>query len=297
MPSTLRLLHPEWQGYGLGAGVHRGATALASALAAEGAFLTPAHSAFLTIDAPEHETLQVVDGVLGLDSIAARLDRTMAELRRLAPDRILMIGGTCGVEVGPVAYLNERYAGDLAVFWLDAHADLNTPASSPSGHFHGMPLRTLLGEGPAACTRHVARPLGVDQVFLVGVREFDPPEADFVRRHGIPVLDDDVFRDPSRLIALARARGFRRAYVHFDVDVLNPEGFPSALMHAPGGGPPLAQAVSAIGALTGAFDAVGLSVLEYCERDPAWTATLARALAPLVDSCLAGSRGDAETRA
>jgi arginase len=273
--STLRLLHPEWQGYGLGADVYRGAVALAAALFGD--------RAFTTIDAPEHEALHVEDDVLGLHSIAPRLERTTAELRRLAPDRIVTIGGTCGVEVAPVTYLNARYGGDLAVFWLDAHADLNTPASSPSGHFHGMPLRTLLGEGPARCTRHVARPLEPRQIFLVGVRDLDPPEADLIRHHGIPVLGDEVFRDPSVLVERARARRLSRAYVHFDVDVLNPEGFRSALMRTPGGGPSLTEAVSAIGAVADGLDLVGFSVLEYCERDPAETAKLARTLARLFD--------------
>ena len=58
-----------------------------------------------------------------------------------------MIGGTCGAEIAPVAYLNNHYESDLAILWFDAHGDLNTPKTSLSGHFHGMVLRTLLGEG------------------------------------------------------------------------------------------------------------------------------------------------------
>jgi arginase len=50
---------------------------------------------------------------------------------------VVTVGGTCGVEAAPVAYLNERYAGDLAIVWFDAHGDLNAPDTSPSGHFHG----------------------------------------------------------------------------------------------------------------------------------------------------------------
>jgi arginase len=264
------LLLPEWQGYGLNADVHRGATALARALFRD--------REFVTVDAPLEEALRIEAGVLGLASIAPRFERTLDVIRRAAPDRVVIVGGTCGVELAPVAYLNERYAGDLAVLWLDAHADLNTPASSPSGHFHGMALRTLLGEGPEPCTRPIARPLRPGQVFLIGVREFDPSEAEHVSRHGIPVLDDDAFLDVTRVVDLLRARGCRRLYVHFDVDVLNPEGFPAALMHAPGGGPTLELAASLISTLAAELDVVGFSVLEYCDRGEAWTRALAEAL-------------------
>src|SRR6185295_19897267 len=268
--STLRLLHPEWQAYGLGADVHRGATALAAAVFAD--------TMYMTIDAPEEEALHVVDGVLGLHSIAPRLERTMKTIRTVAPDRIAMIGGTCGVEVGPIGYLNERYSGDLAVLWLDAHADLNTPASSPSGHFDGMPLRTRLGDGPSDCARHLTRPLRPDQVVLLGVRDVDPPEADFIQRHDIARFDDEVFRDPSALLELLAQRGFRHAYVHFDVDVLDPAAFPAALMRAPGGGPGLDDAIRLIASARSAIDVVGLSVLEFCARDAAWTARVAEAV-------------------
>src|SRR4029078_8119073 len=113
----------------------------------------------VTVDVPEHEHLDCVEGVLGLASIAARFAGTLPEPRRRAPDRILSIGGTCGTELAPVAYLNERWGGRMAVLWLDAHADLNPPASSPSGHFHGMVLRTLLGDGPRELTAELHRPL------------------------------------------------------------------------------------------------------------------------------------------
>jgi len=265
----LHLVHPEWQGYGLNADVHRGARALASAI-------FRGRDA-VTIDAPEHELLRVTDGVLGLDSIARRCEIALETIRKASPDRILMIGGTCGAELAPIAYLNERYGGDLAVLWLDAHADLNTPATSPSGHFHGMPLRTLQGEGPEMCTRLINRPLRPDQIFLVGVREFDPAESEHVARHGIPVLGDDVFAEPRSLVDLIRHRGFRHAHVHFDVDVLNPDGFPCALMHSPGGGPSFDDATRLIGVIGQAFDVVGTSVLEFCDRDPEWTARIAAA--------------------
>ena len=117
--------------------------------------------------------------MIGLQSIAARARHTLDAISARRPQRIFTIGGTCGGELAPVAYLNAHYRGDLAVVWLDAHADLNTPESSPSGRFHGMVLRTLLGAGPESLVSLVSRRLAPQQIVLAGVRDFDRDEATF----------------------------------------------------------------------------------------------------------------------
>ncbi len=268
--STLHLIYPEWQGYGLGSDVHAGATGLAAQWF---------HGIdALAIAAPLDEQLTVDDGVLGLASIAPRFTLALDAIRRISPDRILMAGGTCGAELAPVSYLNDRYAGDLAVLWLDAHADLNTPASSPSGHFHGMVLRTLLGDGPRALVDHLLRTLEPRQVFLVGARDLDPPEAEYAAAQRIPILGDDVFEQPSRLTTMLKANGFNRLYVHFDVDVLDPAKFGASLMRAPGGGPSLAEAGALIRILRAEFDVVGLSVLEVANASAETIQTLCLSL-------------------
>src|SRR5260370_10128057 len=92
-------------------------------------------------------------------------------LKKNNPRRIFPLGGDCGIDVVPISFLNKRYDGDLAVIWLDAHADANTPQSSPSKTFHGMALRTLLGEGVpqlAAASFSTLLPL---QTFLAAVRD------------------------------------------------------------------------------------------------------------------------------
>jgi arginase len=128
----------------------------------------------------------------------------------------------------------------------------------------------------------VVRPISAAQVVLVGVRDFDPPEADYVRGRDILVFGDDVFRKPSALMDVLRQRGLHHVHVHFDVDVLNPAHFPAALMQAPGGGPTLDEAIALIAAVQAAVDGVGLSVLEFCARDAAWTARLASAVRSVV---------------
>ena len=125
-------------------------------------------------------------------------EQTAALAGRL-PVRPLVLGGCCCAHVGAVRGLAAR-EGRLAVLWLDAHGDLNTPESSPSGNEWGMPLRMLLDDG-------VANP---EDVALVGARNLDPPESEYLAATGI---------DASLDRALA---GADAAYVALDVDVLAP---------------------------------------------------------------------------
>jgi arginase len=265
------LLLPEWQGYGVDAAVASGARQIATLFDA---------GAFVEIDAPDEEALTVEQGVLGLSSIAGRARRTLAALDERRPSRIFTVGGTCGVELAPVTYLNSRYHGDLAVVWLDAHADLNTPESSPSGHFHGMVLRTLLGAGPAALVDTLRRPLVPAQVVLAGARDLDRGEITFVSDAALSLLSPADVLVPDRVAGRIRAGGFTRVYLHLDLDVLDPVEFPDTLVSTPNG---LSRdnVVATVRELASRFDVVGFSVVEFRPRS---ADALAR-LAQLIDRC------------
>lgn len=255
----LTLLSLEWQGHGVSSDVQRSTARLAAALLP--------NTGVLRVDAPMEERLQVDQRVLGLSSIADRLGATLEALDDHRPDRIFHLGGTCGAELAPVAYLNRHCGGDLAVVWFDAHGDLNTPASSPSAHFHGMVLRTLCGDGPAALTSLVSSHLNPAQVFLAGTRELDPAEQAFIDATGISVTTCEELERPQTLVSRIRSAGFTRVYAHLDLDVLDPTVFPHSLMQTPGGIAP-DVASTAIRALDDAFDLVGFSIVEYVERSP-----------------------------
>ena len=256
MPLELSLLNPEWQGYGEHADVYTGAWQVVEKLFDI--------ADFVRVPVEIGESLSRVDGVLGLHSIAPRFRETLKKLQSAAPAKIFMVGGTCGVEVAPVGYLNDKYQGDMAVVWFDAHGDLNTPASSPSGHFHGMALRTLLGDGPPEFTRELNRFLKPAQVFLAGTRDLDPPETAFCDEMSVSVTRPDQFAEPQILVERILERGFRHVYLHLDLDVLNPESFPNSLMQTPGG-PNLSEVQTMMKALTDNFEIVGFSIVEYCE--------------------------------
>ncbi|WP_223189429.1 arginase family protein [Nonomuraea terrae] len=64
-------------------------------------------------------------------------------------DRVITVGGDCAVDIAPISAAHARYGNALTVLWIDAHPDVYSPQTLPSGAFHGMVVRALLGDGPA----------------------------------------------------------------------------------------------------------------------------------------------------
>jgi arginase len=139
------------------------------------------------------------------------LESQTAALAAGMPRRPLLLGGCCCTHLGAIRGLSARHER-LGVVWLDAHGDLNTPETSPSGNPWGMPLRMAIDE----------RSVGTADVALVGARDLDPPEQAYVAAHGI---DDDLERALDDVGV---------AYVALDVDVLEPGDVP-VCMPVPGG--------------------------------------------------------------
>lgn len=164
----------------------------------------------------------------------------------------LTIGGDHAVAAGSLAGAaravrrmtgSDDQSGRLGVIWIDTHADLNTPESSPSGHIHGLPLATSLGIGPHELTGLAGGPPAVDaaDVCLIGVRDLDPGERQIIRDHGIwtrtmEEWDDNGIRDGVlAAIAYLQARGVTAVHLSFDVDVIDPVDLPATGTICPGG--------------------------------------------------------------
>ena len=155
--------------------------------------------------------------IVDRDTLAEQTEAIAASL----PERPLVLGGCCCAHLGAARGLAAR--GDrLGLVWLDAHGDLNTPETSPSGNRWGMPFRMILDEGLVA-PRDAA---------LVGARNLDPPEVEYLGAAGI---DDSIERS---------LEGTDRVYVAFDLDVLDPA---DADVHFPEpGGLPIQSAETAL---------------------------------------------------
>jgi arginase len=136
------------------------------------------------------------------------LDEEIEVIGRNLPARPLVLGGSCCAHVGAVRELARRH-GRIGVVWIDAHGDLNTPETSPSGNAWGMPLRMLIDAGDVAAS----------DVILLGARNLDPPEEVYIEEVGIR----------RELGELPQA-----VYVALDLDVIRP-GDLDVFMPEPGG--------------------------------------------------------------
>jgi arginase len=115
--------------------------------------------------------------VIEEDSLAEQSLALALEL----PERPLVLGGCCCAHIGAVEALAARH-GRIAVAWLDAHGDLNTVESSPTGNEWATPLRTLIDSGA----------IEAQDVVLVGARNLDPPEVEFIAANEIGIGGDAV---------------------------------------------------------------------------------------------------------
>ncbi|HKU62390.1 MAG TPA: arginase [Gemmatimonadales bacterium] len=157
----------------------------------------------------------------------------------------LVLGGDHSISVGTVsgiaAFCRARRK-KLGLLWIDAHGDINTPETSPSGNIHGMPVASLLGEGPDALTGiGGAHPkVNARNVALVGIRSLDEGEKVRLRRHGVQVHTmSDVDRSGIHRImkkALARVTdGTDYVHVSFDLDAVDPTVAPGVGTPVKGG--------------------------------------------------------------
>lgn len=200
----------------------------------------------LTVFIPETQTMA--------DNRARYLQEIAAVCRRAAK-RVgefleqgwtpLTLGGDHSLAVGTIAGAARhfrRQKQSLGAIWFDAHADCNTPETSPSGNVHGMPLAACLGYGPDALTRLVGTPpaLNPANVVLVGVRQIDEREKEIVRRAGITVftirdIDEQGMRRVVEQAIEFASRGTAGLHISLDMDFLDPNAAPGVGTPSRGG--------------------------------------------------------------
>lgn len=215
-----------------------------------------------TIEVPLEAGDEQGTGVARLSSVALVRDRVVEELAGVSGVAIT-IGGDCGVELGAIGHVLAARE-DVAVLWLDAHPDLNTPDSSPSHAFTGMVLRTLLGDGPAPLLP--GSPLDPSRLVLAGIRSVDPGEDEYIAEHGVTIIGAaDI--SGAALIAAVEATGASAVYVHIDLDVLEPGEF-AGIGYPEPFGVGASQLVDALKELLGAFSLAGAGITEFAPTTP-----------------------------
>jgi arginase len=197
----------------------------------------------------------------------------------------VLFAGECSIALTTLkAALKNR--PDANVLWLDAHGDFNTPETSPSGYLGGMALAGACGVWEPG----LADPIDPQQVVLVGARDLDPRERALLEESPVTVIADPLEMLASVQNALERAPVF----VHLDLDVMDPESFPTTQVPAPGG-LAAAELYDLLEAVAGEGEVIGVEVTAFdapedeLERQNA-ASVAAHVLDPLLEAVQRGAR-------
>ena len=178
-------------------------------------------AATVVVEVPIEAGDSLGTGVRRYSALRRVRERTEEALAGVS-DLAITIGGDCGASLAAVAHAARRTGGDLAVLWLDAHPDLNTPESSPSGGFGGMTLRAIAGDGADGLALDEATRIAPGRLVLGGIRAVDDEEQRFIDEHGVTVIGASDLADPAVVIEALERTGASNVFVHVDLDVLDP---------------------------------------------------------------------------
>jgi arginase len=223
-----------------------------------------------------------VEAVESQESFTAEI-ATAFELARLLAERVraareggafpLILAGNCISSLGTISGSDP---GRLGLVWFDAHGDLNTPETTPSGYLDGMALATALGRGWPNLTQSIPSfvPIPEDRVVMVGIRQLDPPEAEFLAQSPITLVNPTQLRESGVARALAaplsQLRGqVSRVYIHLDLDVLDPLAAGQANMYAEPDGLTLPNLEEALSLISQQFEIEAIAFTAY---DPSFDA-------------------------
>ncbi|HTE07102.1 MAG TPA: arginase [Planctomycetota bacterium] len=180
-----------------------------------------------------------------LKEIQRACDRLATRVEKLLDDGVMpvVVGGDHSMAIGTITGVASHFrkrGEKIGLIWVDAHADMNTPDTSPSGNIHGMPLGAVMGYGAPELVNlgGFAPKLDPDNVALIGIRQVDEGEREIVLRSGIHYYE--MMRVDQRGIGPIMqeaiefvSRGTAGIHVSFDMDAVDPD-------YAPGVGTPVA---------------------------------------------------------
>ena len=189
---------------------------------------------------PDEETL--IGGIRNFQPARATYQALKAQVTEaIASQHIpLVLGGDHSTAIGSISAALDATEGDLAVLWVDAHADFNTPNTSPSGNLHGMCFGALCGlpsgmtgiqdlQWKSLTEEVVTTRMQAKNIAFLGLRDVDSGEARHMREHGVEttftMYDVDrmaLTRCLDSLDAWIRERKIRNLWISFDVDALDP---------------------------------------------------------------------------
>lgn len=270
---TIRLVYPQWQGGNIAQwitevkdpeqasrGYYLGAQLLN--------FLAPnnGQETFTVPIATDIVERKVTDGVMDKEAILAQTRAAMDILNIQKPDRIVTLGGECSASVVPFTYLADRYNGDVAIVWIDAHPDITLPGDVYAG-YHAMAMSACLGLGDKEILAELPAKIDASRVLFVGLRDWERDEIkERQMQYGIRHLTPaDVCENSHAILDWLKSCGASKVVVHFDMDVLDPAEIIAAVGVVPDG-MKIAEVVRVISDIVKEKDIVGLTIAEPMPR-------------------------------
>ena len=270
---TIRLVYPQWQGGNIAQwitevkdheqasrGYYLGAQLLN--------FLAPdsgqdTYTVPVSTDLVERE---VTDGVLDKEAIIAQTKAALDILTIQKPDKIVTLGGECSASVVPFTYLSNKYNGDVALVWIDAHPDITLPGDAYAG-YHAMAVSACMGLGDKQIISELPAKVDPSKILFVGLRDWERDEIKARQKeYGIKHLTpEEVQEDGDAIRAWLASCGASKVMVHFDMDVLDPAEIIAAVGVVPNG-MKIKEVVRVINDIAQEKEIVGLTVAEPMPR-------------------------------
>ncbi len=188
---------------------------------------------FGNVETPIPETVEERTHVKNVSAVREVCEKAAARAAEIAADGLfpVFLGGDHSIAIGTVSGVAGA-AGRMGLLWIDAHADFNTPATSPSGNVHGMPLAVLTGHGllELADIGGEGPSVRPEDVAIVGLRSVDAEERRLLAEAGVRVYtmkDVDAY-GVARVVrrALKDLSRLERVHLSLDLDVVDPEVAP-----------------------------------------------------------------------
>jgi arginase len=237
----LVLSYPQWQGSGRSQNLGKGAQTAAEICGAYGPL----------VHVPDAGEGEAKGGINRWTAILEQFRSARAILDESRPKRILTAGGDCACDIAVIDYLHGIYP-KLTVLWIDAHFDANTPETTPSGNFHGMPVAAIMGSAPADLEGLLSAPLPPSQFRYVSAHVGDEGDWVFQRKNGLSWLE------PGESVS-------GPIHIHFDLDALDPAEFPHVAY--PDGKLSIESGLAVVRNAVASGTLVGLTITEFAPAD------------------------------
>ncbi|KEA53849.1 arginase [Mangrovibacter sp. MFB070] len=222
---TIRIVMPQWQG-GDNPVYHFGAELLA--------WLAPKNDdpvVNIPVFAPDHE-LEDEQGIMGRKEVVEQLKAAERAIQEHEPEKIVVLGGDCLVDLAPFAWLSQRYGENFGILWVDTHPDIMSPEQF--SHSHAHVLGALMGYGDKDLTQVVNAPVPAKNVMIAGLNEPNEYEIGFLAEKNIQSCSpEEIQSNTPRIRNWIKENNITHLAIHWDLDVLDYYKFRSVLFAEP----------------------------------------------------------------